>query len=199
MRMKTNAWKVAAICLASIIVVSVIFAIPLKTVPYQTTETYYDTEMKRESFVVDEPHVTEELHEKSETICDGFCTVVPGGVDIHFYVDKPDVRLAAKFECPIPGGFYIYSSSGRIIYEELGAQGAFEIPLPEGRYKARFRESVMWGEQVYIRLVIKWTETEEVTVYKEVTKYREVPVQVEKQRTVTRHEKVSMWEWLCGD
>ena len=199
MRMKTNVWKVAAICLASIIVVSAIFAIPLKTVPYQTTETYYDTEMKRESYVVDEPYVTEELREKSETIFDGIRIVVPGGVDIYFYVDKPDVRLAARFECPIPGGFYVYSSSGRIIYEELGAQGAFEIPLPEGKYKARFRESAMWGEQVYIRLAIKWTEIEEVTVHKEVTEYREVPMQVEKQRTVTRYEKVSIWEWLRGD
>ncbi len=199
MRMKTNVWKVVAICLASIILLSVIFAIPLTTVPHQTTETYYETEMQQESYVVDEPYVTEELLEKTEVVFDGFRVVVPKGVDVPFCIDKPDSRLAVSFENPVPGGFYIYSSSGRIVYEELGNRGAFEIPLREGEYKARFRENSLWGEQVYIRVAIKWTDLEEVTRYKEVVEYREVPVQVEKQRTVTEYERVPVWEWLFGD
>ena len=39
-----------------------------------------------------------------------------------------------------------------------------------------------------------WDDVEIGT--REVTKYREVPVQVEKQRTVTNYEKISVWEWL---
>ena len=192
--METNTRKLITIGLGSVIVlICILFAIPLKTVPYQTIETYYETEMKRESYVVNEPYVTEELREKSKIIFDGLCVVVPKGVDIPVDIDKPNTLLVGSFENPIPGAFRIYSSAGHIIYEELGAQGTFEIPLPEGKYKAQFRESVMWGKQVYIRLTMEWTELEEVTKYKEVTKYREVPVEVEKQRTVTKYEKVSIW------
>lgn len=42
----------------------------------------------------------------------------------------------------------------------------------------------------------EWTDVEIET--KEVTEYREVPVEVEKQRTVTKYEKVSMWQLLFG-
>ena len=66
MRIKGNVWKLAAMALGSAIVLTcVMFAIPLKTVPHQTTETCYETEMETESYVVKEPHVTQEMLEKS--------------------------------------------------------------------------------------------------------------------------------------
>lgn len=199
MRIKGNVWKLAAIGLGSAIMLTcIVFAIPLKTVPYQTVETYYETEMETESYVVKEPYVTEEMLEKSTVFFNGFGIVVPDGFDIPFFIDKPNAQLAVTFHNPFPGGLYIYSA-GRIIYEKLGNQGTFEIPLPEGTYKAKFRENLMWGEQVYVRLVVKWTELEEVTRYKERTEYREVPVEVEKQRTVTTYQKVSIWELILGD
>jgi len=174
----------------------IVFAIPLKTVPYQTVETYYATEMKQESYVTDEPYVVKELCEKAETLFDGFSYSVPAGINISLSIDKPNAQLAASFELPAPGGLYIYSSSGHIIYERLGKQGAFEISLPEGEYRVLLHESLIWGEQAYMRLTVKWTELEEVTKYKEATRYREVPVQVEKQRTVTKHKKASIWELI---
>ena len=199
MRMKSSVWKLAAMALGSAIVFTcVIFAIPLKTVPHQTTKTCYETKMETESYVVKEPHVTQEMLEKSEILFDGFGTVVPEGFDIPFFIDKSNARLAVTFQNPFPGGLYIYSA-GRIVYEKLGNQGTFEIPLPEGNYKAKFRENLMWGEQVYVRLAMKWTELEEVTRYKEVIEYREVPVEVEKQKTTTEYEKVSIWELIFGD
>lgn len=42
------------------------------------------------------------------------------------------------------------------------------------------------------------TATSERTETREVTKYRQVPVEVEKQRTVTEYKKVSMWELILG-
>ena len=41
-----------------------------------------------------------------------------------------------------------------------------------------------------------WDDVEIGT--REVTKYREVPVEVEKQKTVTKYEKASIWELLLG-
>lgn len=198
--MEDSAKRVVTIGLSSAIVLTcIVFAIPLKTVPYQSIETYYDTEMKREPYVADERYVTEELREKSETLFDGSPYSVPSGINIPVSIDKANAQLVGSFELPAPGGFYIYSSSGRIIYEKLGKRGTFEISLPEGEYEALLRENVMWGEQVYLRLIVKWTELEEVTKYTKVTKYREVPVQVEKQRTVTKYRKASLWKLLFGD
>ena len=166
--------------------------------PYQIIETYYETEIERESYVVKEPYVAEEMLNKSKVLFDDFGIVVPDGFDVHFDIDKSNAQLVVTFQNPFPGGFYIYSA-GRIIYEKLGNQGTFEIPLPEGAYKAKFRENMMWGEQVYVRLVMKWTELGEVTKYKERIEYREVPAEVEKQRTVTKYEKASIWELILGD
>jgi len=197
---ETDPLKLTAIGLCSaIVLLCIVFSFPLKTVPYQTLETYYETEMQQESYIVSEPYVTEESHEKSEVIFDGFEYVVPSGVNIYFRVNRPNTRVVGSFENPIPGGFYIYSPSGRVIYEKLGDRGTFEIPLLEGKYRAQFREDVMWSEQVYIKLSLKWAELEQVTRYKEVIKYREVPVQVEKKRTVTEYKKVSMWKYIFDD
>jgi hypothetical protein len=67
---------------------------------------------------------------------------------------------------------------------------------------------VMRFSTVYIRLVkyarlkmvFKWdevvTKTTERTESKQVTKYRQVPVEVTKQRTVTKYERVSVWRSL---
>ena len=192
--MKSNGWKYVALGVVFIVVLLVLL-LPLKTVSTEISETYYVTEMRQETSTVNEPYVIEEMREKSETIFDGYSLAVPNGIDIPFYIDKPDAQLIGRFEVPTTGGFYIYSS-GRIIYEELGSQGAFEIALSEGKYMARLRESTMWGEECYVKLVIKWTELEKETKYRETIEYREVPVQVEKQRAVTKHEKVSIWEWL---
>ena len=183
---------------SAILVMCIVFTIPLKTVPYQIIETYYETEMKRESHMVNKPYITEEMQEKSKTLFEGSRLTVPSGVYIPFHINKPSAQLVGSFECTVPGGFYIYSSASRIIFERLGNQGTFEISLPEGEYKARFRENVMWSEQVYIHLTMKWTELGQVTRYKETVEYREVPTQVEKQRTVTKYKKVSMWKFIFG-
>lgn len=190
---------VSTILISLIIVTCIIFSIPLKEVQKQTIETYFDTEIRKETYVVKEPYVEKELRKKSVPIFDGESIVVPGGVDVPFSIDKPNALLAGEFNCPIPGGFYVYSSTGRIIYEMLGNKGDFQVSLLPGSYKARFRENVVWGEKVYMRLAIEWTEAEEVTKYTETMAYREIPVQTEKQRIVTTKEKKSIWQLIFSN
>ena len=200
--MKGNTWKFTKIGIGSaVVLVSAVFAIPLKSVPYQIIETYYATETKQESYVDREPYVVEELREKSETIFDGHRYMVPSGVVIPLKIDKPDVQLVASIKNDIPVAFQIYSlPSGHIIYEKLGiTDKTLTISLSEGNHKAVFRESVVWGKEIYLCLVTEWTELEEITKYKDVTKYREVPVQIEKQRTVTQYEKKSIWQLIFSD
>lgn len=192
--------KILIIAVNAVIVLTcIIFAIPFNTVSYYTIEAYYDTEVKQEPYVATESYVSKELAEKTETLYDGTPYSVPHGIRVPFSITKPDTKLLGSFELPASGGFYIYASAGRIVYEQLGERGNIDISLPKGEYEALLRERVMWNERVNLRLILKWTEMEEVTKHKEVTKYREVPTLVEKQRTVTNYKKASFWEIIFGN
>jgi hypothetical protein len=124
--------------------------------------------------------------------------MVPSGIEVDFTIDKPGASLQGKFENPFPGGFYLYSSSNHIIYEQLGNSGSFEIGIAEGDYHAKFVERTTWGEDAHLALVMKWTEEVEKTSYREVTRYRDIDTQVEKQRTVIVYKKVPMWQKFFG-
>jgi len=197
-QMRTRTLIIAVACLL-VAVAAVVLALPLKTVPYQATETYYETETKKEAYVDREPYTTEEMQQKSEVLHDGSTIMVPYGIIVPFSVDKPGVKVAGRFEYELPVSFYLYSHTGRIVYEQLGTSAKFEVDVPEGKYRARFSESVKWDEEIYIYLELTWTAPEQVTRYRDVTKYREVPVEVPREKTVTKYRKTSIWEWLLGD
>ena len=194
---KSAYWKpFVAGTILSFALVAIIFALPLKTITIETTETYWVTEIKQEPYTVSEPYVTQEVLEKTRVFADGFYKVVPGGIIIPFYIDKPGTRLVGKFENPIPGSFVIIATPNRIIWETFGSRGNIDLPLAQWQYRARFQENVMWGEDCYIYLAMQWTEMQEITKYKEITKYREVPVQVEKQRTIVKQNRISIWKQI---
>jgi hypothetical protein len=194
---KENNWQpfVAGI-IAGFILVAIIFALPLKTISTETTETYYTTEIKQEPYMVIEPYVTREVYEQTKVFADGYYKVVPSGIIIPVYIDRPDAQLIGKFENPIPGSFVILTTPNRIIWETFGSRGNIDMPIAPGQYRARFQENIMWGEDCYIYLAMKWTEVQEVTKYKEITKYREVPVQIEKQRTIVKQDRISIWKQI---
>ena len=193
----SDKWKpfVAGI-ITAFILIAIVFALPLKIISTETTEIYYVTEMKQEAYTVSEPYLTEEVYEKIEVFADGFYKVIPSGIIIPFNIDKPNAQLVGKFENPIPGSFVIITTPARIIWETFGSRGSIDLLISPGQYLARFQESVMWGEDCYIYLAVKWTETRQVTKYNEITKYREVPVQVEKQRTIVKKDRISIWKQI---
>jgi hypothetical protein len=115
---------------------------------------------------------------------------------IPFYVENPDTRLVGYFLNTIPGSFTILSDINRVVWETFGSTSVINVPLPPGSYQAKFHEDIMWSEDCYIHLAKKWTAVEQVTKYQEVIKYRQVPVKVEKQKTVIKQEKISIWKHL---
>lgn len=176
--------------------IAIVFALPLVTISTKTIETEYATEMKQESYVLNEPYITRELVERTKVVASGFYKVLPSGVIVPFSVDKPASLLIGQFENTIPGSFNVLTDNNRIIWEMLGSRGTINLSLPPGEYQARFRENIMWGEDCYLYLAIKWTDTEQITRYQPVVKYREVPIQIEKQQTTITAEKVSVWKYL---
>ena len=189
---------IITVLISAIVLICIIFAIPFNTVSYEAIETYYETGIKQESYIAKEPYTTKELVDKQETIFNDRPYSVPFGTNVPVSITKSSAELIGHFELPGRGGIRIQSPSGKIIYEQLGQQGDFQISLPQGEYTVVLRDSMVWGEPVYLNLVLKWTEAEEVTKYREVTKNREVPVKVGKQRSVTRYKKASLWEMLFG-
>jgi hypothetical protein len=46
-----------------------------------------------------------------------------------------------------------------------------DVMLEPGDYQAKFQENVMWGQDVRIYLALQWNEVQQVTRYREVTRY----------------------------
>jgi hypothetical protein len=194
----SDKWKLfIAGIIAALVLIAIVFSLPLKIISTEITETYYATEIQLEAYTVSEPYLTEEVNEKTKVFADGFYKVNPSGIILPFNIDKPDTQLVGEFENPVAGSFVIITTPSRIIWETFGSRGSIDLLISPGQYTARFRESVMWGEDCYIYLAAKWTETQQVTKYNEITKYREVPVQVEKQRTIVKKDRISIWKQIC--
>lgn len=188
--------KLAAGIIIGFALVGIVFTLPLVTITSETTQTEYAIEIRQESYVVDEPYTTIEFIEKGKVIATGFYKVIPSGVVIPFSIDKIDSSLVGYFDNTIPGTFTVLTDINRIFWETKGSRGTLNLPLPPGEYQARFREDVMWGEDCYLYLAIKWTDAEQITRYRQVVEHREVPIRVEKQRTLITEDRISVWEYL---
>lgn len=184
--------------LAGVIIQIIAFSLPIVTVPIETKESYYVTETSYQPYTSIENAVTDTGAQKAITVSDGFYTVVPSGITIPFRIDRPDSQLTGIFENTVPGSFLIYNSANRIIWEKLGSRGNIDLNLPPGNYRAKFQENLMWGEDVYIYLAIRWKEIENGTTAQEITGYHEVPVLVSKERIVLKEGKYSIWQLVTG-
>ncbi len=195
--MKNNWIKYGACSLASLIIIAIIFALPVKTVIVETTKPYFVNQTKYEPYSTMDYFITEETVQRSRMVVDGYYPVLPFGVIVPFQIDRTDSRLVGKFENTIPGSFVVYNSANRIVWETLNSsRGTIDLALPPGEYRAKFQENVMWGEQLYLNLNIKWKEIEKVTRNQEVTRYREVPIIVAQETKVVTENKLSIWQIL---
>lgn len=187
-----NHWKPIVIGLAPIALLAIIFALPIKTVPVQVTETYWDTELKSQPYTVTESYTEEEPYRVTETrtstIFDGY--IYPSGWSYTFTVDKPGtVTISIQgYTYPYPVYYYVRCPDG-----DNNDTNCHIWP--------RFYDWYWWGTG-QARAVIKLTYPEEVTKfrpvtkYREVTKYHQVPTPVLKERTVTKEVKMSIWAYL---
>ena len=183
-------WRPIVWGLAPIAILAIVFALPIKTVPVQTTETYWDTEMKSEPYTVSEsytdlePYTTTET--RTETVYDSY--VYPYNWSHDFTVDKPDSTVSVEFH-----GYSYYPHYSPIYISCPGddLSSCQMWPYSYGGWgggRAQVTIKVTYPEEV--------TKQRTVTKYRDVTKYREVPTQVQKERTVTEYVKMSIWAYL---
>lgn len=191
-------WLITIGALVGLIMFIILLNLPIATVSREILEPYYVTEISYQPCELTEYVITETSIQKDIIISDGYYTVVPSGITIPFQIDRPDSQLIGKFENTIPGSFLIYNSANHIIWEKLGSEGNMDLKLPPGNYKAKFQENLMWGEDVYIYLALRWNEIEHKTTAQEVSSYCETPVVVSKERIALKESKYSIWQLITG-
>jgi hypothetical protein len=186
---KLNAYKwIIIAALVPILIVAIVFSIPFKIVPIQETESYWATEMKQEAYTVQEDYTTTELYEvtetRTETVYDSYITQ---GNSHTFEVDKPGSTVTVNFTNYPYGNYY---TTYRILDDDYPY---YYINWPDyyWGYRAKVTITVDYPEQVMKERL--------VTKQRDVVKYREVPTQVLKERTVTTYVKMSIWQYLFVD
>jgi hypothetical protein len=189
---------IATVLFGAFVLVCIIFTVPFASVPYEEVEPYQVTGVRQESYLDTESYVVTEPCEKEQMVFNDTPYSVPGGTRVPFSVTEANTRLTGSFQLPAQGGFYLYLSAGKIAYEQIGAKGDIDIPLPKGEYEALLREGLSWKDKIYLKLNLKWPALCEVTRYREVTKTRDIPVTTERHRTVTRYKNASLWEMYFG-
>jgi hypothetical protein len=222
-KVKWSGWKPIVIGISvAIVIICIIFAVPFLKMPLEVVETYTETEYKEEAYTEREPYkVTGEVVEKSsETLFDGTLIelgrrIMPDrwGTEVYFTIDlsgKPNPVASGSWEIEdFVNAFYVTITDPRFnqVYTYKGSEVAPQsddfqfVPKYSGMYLMRFSTHYIRADKyVRLTLVLSWdgaaTTTTERTEYREVTKYRQVPVQVEKQKTVTKYKRVSIWGLL---
>jgi hypothetical protein len=163
--------------LIPIVILAIIFALPLKTVPVQTTETYWDVEMKdepyteTESYTDTEPYTTTETYTKTVDYqyYDRYCSYWPGGISSTDYVKCQGYPSPYCIVCSASD-----PSTCRVWTPYCNNWGGPRV-VTDTREVVKYRD---------------------VTKYREVVKHRQVPTKVLKERTVTTPVKISIWEYL---
>jgi hypothetical protein len=193
-------WKAILWGLIPIVILVIIFALPLKIVAIQTTETYIDTEMQQQPYTVQETYEETEPYQSTETqtrtIYDS--NVNTSGWSYSFTVDEPGTKVSIK----LTGNSYYYPYYYQPYYfYDTEDDGVF--PTWPNYYGYSW-----WCDSCYSgndKVTIQLSYPENVTKYRTVTKtrdvvkYIEVPVQVEKERVVTRWVQMSIWQYLFLD
>jgi hypothetical protein len=178
-----NNWKPILWGLIPFIIIVIVFAIPLKEVPVQVTESYWATEMKEEPYTTSETSVVTEPYSDNETKTD---TIYDTGVNGNnwsytFNVKKPNASVTVS----------VYGYSYPYTQYYFGPDSS---PLQLFPFRTYYDSTA--------RATIKISYPEQVTKYRTVTKtvdvvkYRQVPTQVRKERKTTEHVMMSLWSYI---
>lgn len=210
-------WKTALALGIALVILLIILFVPLAKVPVEAIETYYETEIQfvpvMETIITKEPY-TEPVY-KEQTLRDDMLAVNPDTYIIvpHF------LDLSNKINPLVRGNFisldgrsvlflvfdrypYRFHPSAYMpapIYESRMTSGNFMFTPNTNEYYFVF-DSYTYAEPRLFKLNLSLSWIETVTNYRDVPKeqivYRQVPVQVPKERKVISYERKSLFELL---
>jgi len=175
--------------LMPLVVIAIIFALPLKTVDVQKTETYWDVEMRSEPYSTTEAYTETEPYTTTEAYTK---TVQDPWVYSPYYNNYYSPYYNNYYSpCGACGGIGCPSCPYPSYWPHSGNTTAYHpYPYWQSYYNPYYYQQRTVTDT---REVVKYRT---VTKYRETTKYREVPTKVLKERTVTEHIRVSIWQYL---
>jgi hypothetical protein len=210
----------------AVLAIVVVFSLPIIQVPVEVTETYYDTEYQQEPYTTTETYTVQTPGGSSgggsQTLYYNYLIdLVPSVIfdrwatDVKFKVDlagKPNPVVRGEWEiADYTHSAYVTVVDPRFImvYQYRGAEASPQqdsfsfVPEASGTYVMRFATtSKRLAKYARLTLTFEWgggaAQTTEQVKTREVTKYREVPVEVAKTRTSTSYKKGSVWQALFG-
>ncbi len=186
-----NHWKLVVFAVAPLVIIAIVFAIPLKTVPVQATEKYWATETQQQPYTVTETYVDQEPYTATETKTETIYndTAYTNNWSRTFTVDKPQSTVTVTMQ-----GYTSYSYPGLVWYTpSTDADGHIMRFSPYDYW---------WGNNGQAKITIDVSYPQEITKFRSVTKtrdvvkYRDVQVQVQKERSGTNYVKKSLWAYL---
>jgi hypothetical protein len=187
----SNNWKPILWGLLPLVILAIVFALPIKVVPVAVTERYMDTEIQEQPYTVQEIYEEEEAYTDmemlTETVYDSYTYTYNWS---YSFEPKPNAEITLS----ISGYPYYYQTP--FIYWTDNVSG----PVWPGSIFSYWD-----GWNSTSRVAITQTYPSPVTKYRVVTKtrdvlkYREVEVEVEKERTVTRYYRMSIWSYIFMD
>jgi hypothetical protein len=177
-----------------VVIIAIIFAIPFLTVAVPVTEKYWETVIQTEPYTDTETYTDMEAYVTTETRTE---TVVNqavgyGGWTQSFKVAKADSTVTIEVN-NYGGGYY------QPRYFIMGDNNHSPFYSPGSPWSSWYGGWDNWGGgQSWATVRVNYPE--EVTKFRpaiktrEVTRYREVPTQVMKERTVIENVRMSVWQ-----
>jgi hypothetical protein len=183
----TNKWYYIS-GIIPIVIIAIIFALPLKTIDVQRTETYWDAEMRSDPYTATESYTETEPYTDTETYTKAVNNPWVYSPPYNYQYSYPYNYNPSGYESyPIPS----YPNYSPYYWGPYSGNTTAYHPA---YWPYRYYPSYSYPRTVTdTREVIKYRT---VTKYREVIKYREVPTKVLKERTVTDHIRVSIWQYL---
>ena len=204
----------------ALVIFLVLFFVPLATVPVQATETCYTTEMQfqpvTETIISREAYFEPVIQE--DILFRDYLIPVQWGM----YVDIPlSLNLSDKANPMLHGNFVSLDQMGvrflildtynfmlfqkpftpAPVYESRNNAGSFSFVPEYTQYYFVF-DNLGYNFLRYFKLNVVFSWTQNITKYREVPVtqivYKQIPVQVERQREVIKYERRSLFQLLTG-
>jgi len=182
-------WKPILWGLIPFVILAVVFALPIKIVPVTVTEKYLDTETREEPYTVQETYEENEAYTDMETITETVYDSYAYTYNWSYsFNPRPDAEITVKIQ-----GTPYYSYTSPFFYWTDNVSG----PVWPGQCFNYFD-----GWNTSSRVVITQSYSTPITKYRLVTKtrdvikYRDVEVEVEKERAVTEYVRMSIWAYI---
>ncbi len=178
-------WKIVSAIAGPLILIIIIFSLPVKVVPVEVTENYTALEVQSQPYIAQETYQENEAYTDSETTSETVYDSYTSGYNWDYsFSPKPGSTISVS----VSGLGYSYPP---FIYWGDNTTGPF--------YPDRWLNFYYSGSRVVIKMTYPVVKNRLVSKTRDVIKYRDVQVPVQRERVITRTYRMSLWAYFFMD